>query len=245
MNETIRPLPARLVIALATLLGGGSLLLFGAFLFVGPLGLIDLGLDRGQVLAWDAALCLAFCAQHSVMVRRGFRQRVERIVPPYYYSAIYAVASGVVLLALTMMWQEYPVIVMKAEGAARWLARVVFLAAIPGFLWGARSIPRFDPLGVGPIKARLSGREPQGSPFAVRGPYRWVRHPQYFFSLVLIWWYPDLTADRLLLNVILTVWIVLGTILEERDLVLEFGDDYATYQRHVPILLPWRPPWAP
>jgi protein-S-isoprenylcysteine O-methyltransferase Ste14 len=102
-----------------------------------------------------------------------------------------------------------------------------------------------DPLGVGPIKDRLRGREPTESPFAVRGPYRWVRHPQYFFSLVLIWWYPDLTADRLLFNVILTVWIVLGTILEERDLVREFGDDYATYQRHVPILVPWRPPWAP
>ena len=32
------------------------------------------------------------------------------------------------------------------------------------------------------------------------GPYRWVRHPLYFSILVLIWFCPDLTLDRLLLN---------------------------------------------
>jgi protein-S-isoprenylcysteine O-methyltransferase Ste14 len=70
-----------------------------------------------------------------------------------------------------------------------------------------------------------------------------VRHPQYFFSLVLVWCHPDWTIDRLLFNVLLTVWVVLGTILEERDLVREFGEDYVRYRRHVPILVPWRPPW--
>ena len=32
----------------------------------------------------------------------------------------------------------------------------------------------------------------------VRGPYRWVRHPLYLTTLLMIWSYPDLTADRLL-----------------------------------------------
>lgn len=245
MSEPIGRFPARLMIALAVVLGGGSMLLFGAFLLLGPFGLVDVGLSGRQLLAWDAALCLAFCVQHSVMVRRSFQQRVRRFVLPHYRGAIYAAASGLVLLALTVLWQESPVIVARAEGATRWFARSLFLAAIPALMWGERSIPGFDPFGLRPIRARLRGKEPRGWPFAVRGPYRWVRHPQYFLVLVLIWSYPDLTADRLLFNVILTVWIVIGTILEERDLVLEFGSDYLTYQRHVPMLLPWRPPWAP
>ena len=100
---------------------------------------------------------------------------------------------------------------------------------LPGFVWSATAIPHFDPFGVGPIKERLRGHDPRSLPFAIRGPYRWVRHPQYFFTLVLLWAYPDLTA-----------WIVLGSVLEERDLVEEFGTDFVAYQRDIPMLIPWR-----
>jgi protein-S-isoprenylcysteine O-methyltransferase Ste14 len=76
----------------------------------------------------------------------------------------------------------------------------------------------------------------------MRGAYRWVRHPLYFFSLVMIWSFPDLTADRILFNVSWTAWIVVGTYLEERDLAREFGDAYRDYQRRVPM---WVPRGAP
>jgi methanethiol S-methyltransferase len=50
------------------------------------------------------------------------------------------------------------------------------------------------------------------------------------------------TADRLLFNVLWTGWIWIGAILEERDLVREFGDVYQRYQKAVPMLVPWRGP---
>jgi protein-S-isoprenylcysteine O-methyltransferase Ste14 len=67
-----------------------------------------------------------------------------------------------------------------------------------------------------------------------------VRHPLYFFTLVMIWTSPDITLDRLLFNVLFTGWIVVGTRLEERDLVAEFGEHYSVYQRHVPMLIPYK-----
>ena len=69
-----------------------------------------------------------------------------------------------------------------------------------------------------------------------------LRHPLYFFVLLLIWSCPDLTVDRLLFNVLWTAWIFVGTCLEERDLVAEFGDAYRRYQESVPMLIPWRRP---
>ena len=82
-------------------------------------------------------------------------------------------------------------------------------------------------------------------PLAIRGPYRWVRHPLYSLFVVMLWTFPDLTADRLLFNVLFTAWIVLGSVLEERDLAREFGDPYRTYQSQVPMLVPWRRPAGP
>jgi len=58
--------------------------------------------------------------------------------------------------------------------------------------------------------------------------------------LVLIWSGPDVSSDRLLFNVLWTLWVVLGSYLEEKDLVAAFGEKYRHYQKTVPMLLPWR-----
>jgi protein-S-isoprenylcysteine O-methyltransferase Ste14 len=44
------------------------------------------------------------------------------------------------------------------------------------------------------------------------------------------------------LSILWSAWIVLGTVLEERDLVADVGDAYREYQRRVPMLVPWRGP---
>ena len=98
----------------------------------------------------------------------------------------------------------------------------------------------FDTFGLKPILARLHGTDKPPMPFTVRGPYCWVRHPLYLFSLLMIWSYPNLTTDRLLFNILWTAWIVAATILEERDLVAVFGERYRDYQRDVPMLIPYR-----
>ena len=35
----------------------------------------------------------------------------------------------------------------------------------------------------------------------------------------MIWSYPDLTLDRLLLNLLFSVWVIVGTLFEEGDLL--------------------------
>ena len=120
--------------------------------------------------------------------------------------------------------------------------RALFLLAVAGITWGVRALGSFDAFGIGPVLALLRGTRTRQFPFVVKGPYRWVRHPLYFFALVLFWACPAITLDRLLFNIIWTIWVVLATVLEERDLVSKFGDDYVQYQREVPMIFPWRAP---
>jgi protein-S-isoprenylcysteine O-methyltransferase Ste14 len=100
----------------------------------------------------------------------------------------------------------------------------------------------FDPLGIKSIQRRLLGKESKPLPLTAKGPYRWVRHPLYFFMLLMIWSSPNLTMDRLLFNILWTVWIVIGTTLEERDLVYDFGQPYRDYQVQVPMIVPYKVP---
>jgi protein-S-isoprenylcysteine O-methyltransferase Ste14 len=57
-----------------------------------------------------------------------------------------------------------------------------------------------------------------------------VRHPWYLAVFILLW-ARDLSPTQIIINVILSAYLVIGTLLEERKLVLEFGDKYKEYQR--------------
>jgi hypothetical protein len=229
---------AYFLLVLAYALGCASLGLFGLFLWAGPHPVEDLGLAAPLALSFDALLAIAFFVQHSGMIRKSFRTRLSAVLPDYYQPVVYAIASGVVLLLLPVLWQPSRLTVLVLDGPLRWLARGVFLAAMAGILWSFGSLAHFDPIGGGPLLARLRGVPAPAIPFTIRGPYRWVRHPIYTFTLLMIWASPDVTADRLLFNVLWTIWMVVGARLEERDLAAEFGDGYTMYQRRVPMLVP-------
>lgn len=232
-----------LIMFLAVFCGIGSLALFARFP-LGGLGMVRLDWPDAGLLCWDALLCLAFFLQHSGMVRQGFRSRISAVVPPRYHRAIYSIASGLVLAGLVVLWQPCGQHLLILHGALRWTASVFALAAVSLFAWGAFALRDLDLFGLSPIRAHRRGVREAATPFIVRGPYRWVRHPWYFGAIVLFWSSADLTTDRLLFNVLWTGWILVGTRLEESDLAREFGASYEEYRRRVPMLIPWRPPTA-
>ncbi len=227
-----------LPLALVRLLGWSAMVLWGWFLFAGALRWVNLDLGEARTLALDVGLCLAFFLQHSVMIRRSFRQRLVPLLPAPYHAVLFAIVSSLALFALIVFWQPSGHLVAAPEGLARWLLRALYVLALGGLAWGVRSLGAFDPFGIRDVRHHLRGTQPRPQPIVARGPYRWVRHPLYLFVLLMIWSAPDLTADRLLFNVLFTGWMILGTRLEERDLVAEYGESYREYQRRVPMLVP-------
>ncbi len=229
---------AYVMLGAAGLLGWGALLAFMVFLFTGSSPISWTGGERSNALWWDTGLSLAFFAVHSGLVRRSFRAWSARFIPEVFAGAVYAIASGVILIAVLLFWRDAEPLYMAPAGAVRWSFRAAFLLASVVFLWGGMSLRGFDPCGVKPILDRLRGASPRLMPFSARGPYRWVRHPLYVAMIVLMWSCPDLTVDRLLFNVLWTGWMLMVTTLEERDLVAQFGREYRGYQQRVPMFIP-------
>jgi methanethiol S-methyltransferase len=234
----MKPLTPRLLIFLTRAIGGGSLILFAWFLLFGTPWPIAIVHSNTTALIWDSLLCLVFFLQHSSMIRRGAKERIARWLPAGYEPALYSVASGLALFALVLLWQPTTQFLFHLQGVDLWVSSGVAAAAIAGFAWGINSLGTFDPFGALTLQASLDGTVTPSMGFVARGPCRYVRHPLYLFMLVLIWSSPRLTTDQLLFNVLWTLWVVVGTMLEERDLVREFGETYRGYQRSVPMLLP-------
>ena len=71
------------------------------------------------------------------------------------------------------------------------------------------------------------------------GLYRYVRHPLYTFSLAFLWLFPVMTLNLALLFGALTVYVLVGALLEERKLLAAFGETYAEYRASTPFIIPF------
>jgi protein-S-isoprenylcysteine O-methyltransferase Ste14 len=66
-----------------------------------------------------------------------------------------------------------------------------------------------------------------------------TRHPWYTGGIMIIWT-SDMYLSTLLNNIVVSAYFVIGSFLEERKLLLDFGDKYREYQKHVSMLVPYK-----
>ncbi len=216
--------------------------MLGLFLFIGSFTIIDLHLSERNALLLDVFLSICFFLQHSTLVRPAIKHRFAKIIPEEYYSAFYGLTSGIALLLVLVFWQKSPTIIASADGILYWTLRGLFCICLAGFFWGNKALGSFDVLGVRRLMRYIGNRPDKQQQIMAKGPYRWVRHPLYLFMIILIWSCPVLTLDRLLFNILWTLWVIMGTYLEDRDLHREFESQYHEYSSRVPMLIPYRIP---
>ena len=66
-----------------------------------------------------------------------------------------------------------------------------------------------------------------------------IRHPWYAAGILMVWT-RDISWSRLLTNIVIDVYFVVGAVLEERKLLKTFGTQYASYQKQVSMLFPYK-----
>ena len=80
-------------------------------------------------------------------------------------------------------------------------------------------IDHFDLFGLRQGWRRFREQAYAGPRFQERWFYRWVRHPLMTSFLLIFWAVPRMTAGHLLFSAAATGYILVGTRLEERDLL--------------------------
>lgn len=75
-------------------------------------------------------------------------------------------------------------------------------------------------------------------PLQLRGVYGLVRHPLYLFSLMALWPMSIMTDVAFVYNLMISLYFIIGSLIEERRMVRAFGADYVAYQQRVPWLVP-------
>ncbi|MBA2690401.1 MAG: hypothetical protein H0U63_06335 [Burkholderiales bacterium] len=121
-------------------------------------------------------------------------------------------------------------------GLLGWLADGLALAALAGFVWSLRYYDGLSFLGIRQWRSR-GAAEDTAERFIVSPLHRYVRHPWYFFMLVVLWT-RDMSAGGLTFAVVTTLYLALASRWEEEKLLVRYGEPYRRYQGQVGRLVP-------
>ena len=107
------------------------------------------------------------------------------------------------------------------------------------FVVGAKNYDIRQFLGFSQLtQEKLSTGLGQSGSFNQTGILRYTRHPWYLGTILILWsGYTDLSISRLIMNSVFTLYVIVGTLLEEKKLAAEFGDVYREYQKKVPMFI--------
>ncbi|TCK19171.1 protein-S-isoprenylcysteine O-methyltransferase Ste14 [Thiogranum longum] len=190
-----------------------------------------------------AASWMIYGALHSLLAADRIKQLVSNAFPAGHraYRLIYNLLAGILLLIPLWLMARYPGDPLwHWPGPLRWFMDGAAIAAIAGFAFSLRMYDNAEFLGLGQLSCP-AGEIRKIPPMSISTPHRFVRHPWYFYGLVILWT-REMNAALLISAIVITLYLVIGSRLEERKLVRCYGEAYRAYQRQVPALipLPWR-----
>ena len=152
-----------------------------------------------------------------------------------YYRLSYTLFAFITLVLLLLFQYSFYSPILINPSLIKYFA-VVFLI-VPGLVIMGISIKKYFMLLSG-IRSVFTPTPP--SELKINGIHRYVRHPLYSGTVFFVWGlffvFPRL--NNLIAVLLLTSYVLVGIIFEEKKLIKEFGENYRLYISKVPMLIP-------
>jgi methanethiol S-methyltransferase len=188
-------------------------------------------------------LWAGYCALHSFLISTSFTNTLKRLLKNYFafYRLFYVLFSlGLLYLLINYSAQADTEIIIAYAPPWSILRTIVLWSSLLMFFWAF--FFNYDSLSFFGIRQILNrGKSDTLNPDDVikkNGLLGIMRHPMYF-ALILYLCCQNFRLVDIMVNIILVIYVIIGTRLEEKKLVLEFGDTYVKYQKEVPMLIPF------
>jgi methanethiol S-methyltransferase len=190
-----------------------------------------------------ALMWAGYCLQHSFLISIRFTDLMKHLFKNYY--AFYRIFYIFISLALLIPLINYTIqldnkVIIMYNQPLNIVRYVLISGSLLMFFWAF--FFNYDSLSFFGIRQALNfGKIKEANPsmeIKKNGLLGIIRHPMYL-ALIIVLWCQIFTLSDIIVNTILTIYILIATRLEEKKLVLEFGDTYVKYQQEVPMFIPF------
>lgn len=195
-----------------------------------------------------AAATALFAGMHSVLASEWAKEKASELLGertrnglyrPLYNGLAIVTFGALGLYGLKLPDQE----LYRIRRPLAWLMRSVQFFFLLYLAYGAREIGFLKFAGVPNIAALITGQpiipiEPEGqgpilkniNQMKITGPFRLSRHPLNFGMMPIIWLMPRMTVNLAAFNLITTIYLILGSVHEEKRFVETYGQAYVDYR---------------
>ncbi len=185
----------------------------------------------------------AYFAIHSLTASLWLKNLVATKIPALvpYYRLIFNALSLLLALPLVAVVLLYPgEPLWQWRGVGFYVANGLALMATIAFVYSLKMYDMAEFWGLRQMRER-SKEVKDMEHFQISTFHRFVRHPWYTIILVILW-SRDMGTTQLLSYSLITLYLVIGSRMEERKLIAYHGEIYRRYRLRVPglIPLPWR-----
>ena len=188
-------------------------------------------------------LWITWCAIHSAMISLTLNDYLKSRFERYhrFYRLFYNLVALITVIPLILYSRSLkgPVL-FRWEGYMTFVQFLLLATAITLFIAGALKYDMLQFFGVRQIKSGKSyATLSESGEIVTSGILSLIRHPWYLGAIIFTWvYYREMDVSTLIVNILLTAYLVIGTFLEERKLIIELGDSYKDYKDRVSMLIP-------
>lgn len=189
-----------------------------------------------------ALIWAAYCTLHSYLISTGVTNwMIKRLKNYYAFYRLFYIVISVVLIIPTIQYanQWSSEVIFTYNPPWSIVRKIVMVGAL--LLFFKAFFFDYDSLSFFGIRQILNFKKKPSegnSEIKRNGLLGIVRHPMYL-ALIIYLWSQTFRLSDIVANTVLTLYVIIGTVLEERKLILEFGDSYIRYQNEVPMLIPF------
>ena len=182
---------------------------------------------------------------HSVLAAENvkilFRKFFGRFIA--FYRLGYNVIA---VLGLYFVWDLSPQPSLKIYQLASpydYLVLIPQILSVAGMIWCFRYISFREFAGLSQIDRYLKKEYSdnvldENNTLRIEGPYKYSRHPIYFFSIIFLTFRAEMNLFYLTILILFIAYFYIGSHFEGKKLVRLFGDVYKDYQQKVPKIIP-------
>lgn len=162
-----------------------------------------------------------------------------------FYRIFYNIFSIISLAVIYELSPHPDLIIYDLPNPLDLIILIPQLISLTGAIWSFRYFSTKEFLGIAQVRRYLNNNyhrddlDEQMS-FRVEGPYRYCRHPVYFYSILFLISRPVADLFYITFLICVIMYFGIGSIYEEKKLVEIFGSDYSEYQQIVPALVPYK-----
>lgn len=173
----------------------------------------------------------------KVVVRKVLGNKIA------FYRIGYNIFSFITLYLLWDLAPHPSLQIYTLKPPFDYLVLIPQIISILGIIWCFRYVNFREFIGLNQIDRFLKNQYPENDldenyTLRIEGPYKFSRHPIYFFSILFLLFRAEMNLFYLTMFISFTAYFFLATFYEEKKMVRLFGDDYKNYQKNVPRIFP-------